>query len=368
MADWLMRFSKKEAFPGIERRRRGDQFASHARKLFDLTNISVETIQSCILLGTICYADAQPKSETLYYSVAIRLALILDIPRRQCTDEIERQVNLRNEETFLSLHNGAKITASPHGRGVWAEMAVLSQIWAQIHELNKQSVGENMDSNALNHTVDDLARQLYRWAAALPSTLQETAENLQRYTALGLGNAFAALHLGYHYYFEVLFYRFLAKSAGSDPANPSIRGYRRQCEEHALAFCDLLYRSRATDQCQCLYGMVGHMLVVTSTIYIHILLFSDQEEQVSLARQRLALNFKILTDLQSFWVTLDVALSRLQVFHNACNRSIDESFRMDQWMLTFILEHGSSVTERTFPGSPSLPGTLQGWYAQEFTS
>lgn len=300
------------------------------------------------------------------YMIDIWSSIGLNLPRQLSFRECRPLP--ADEETFLSLRDGAKLTASPHGRGLWAEMAVLSQIWAQIHELNKQSVGANMDSDALNHTVDDLARQLYSWAAALPSTLQETAENLQRYTALGLGNAFAALHLGYHYYFEVLFYRFLAKGAGSDPENPSIRGYRRQCEEHALAFCDLLYRTRAIDQCQCLYGMVGHMLVVTSTIYIHILLFSDQEEQVSLARQRLALNFEVLTDLQSFWATLDVALSRLQVFHNACNRSIDESFRMDQWMLTFILEHGSSVTERTFPDSPGLPGTLQGWYAQEFTS
>jgi hypothetical protein len=111
--------------------------------------------------------------------------------------------------------------------------------------------------------------------------------------------------------------------------------------------------------------MVGHMLVVTSTIYIHMLLFSDDEARIKLARQRLGQNFEILTELQIFWVTLDVALSRLQVFHNACTRSIDESFRMDQWMLKFILEHGSSVMERPVLEGGS-PDTLRNWFLQTF--
>jgi hypothetical protein len=119
--------------------------------------------------------------------------------------------------------------------------------------------------------------------------------------------------------------------------------------------------------------MVGHMLVVTSTVYIHMLLFSeDDEAKTRLARQRLAQNFEILTELQTFWVTLDVALSRLQVFHNACRRSIDESFRMDRWMLAFILEHGSSIVERPIDGfeggegEGDSPGTLRNWFLRTF--
>ncbi|KAL4888882.1 hypothetical protein BDV59DRAFT_210654 [Aspergillus ambiguus] len=392
------RFSGSKTFSDVDRRRRGDQFAARARTLLDLTDISVQTIQSCILLGTISYSHSQTQSEALYYSVAIRLALILDLPQRVCEKEIERQVNLRiwaslhmidiwssiglnlprqlgfkecyplptDEETFLSLRDSTALPANNLQRGLWAEMVVLSQIWAQIHELNKRSVSKDMESVILSREVDDLAQQLYGWAAALPLTLQETPENLQRYTRLGLGNAFAALHLGYHYYFEVLFYQFLARTSSSHQENTFTRAHRAQCEKHALEFCDLLYRCRAMDKCQCLYVMVGHMLVVTSTVYIHILLFSDCSKQVSLARQRLARNFEILTELQSFWLTLDVALSRLQIFHNACNRSIDETFRMDQWMLTFILEHGSSVAERFLPEPGNSSDTLQAWYTQEF--
>ncbi|KAL4914637.1 hypothetical protein BDW62DRAFT_213287 [Aspergillus aurantiobrunneus] len=390
------RFSDHPLFAGVDRRRRGDKYAERARKLLDLTHISVTTIQACILLATLCFSDSQTQSEALYYAVAVRLALILDLPRRPCDDEVERQVNLRiwwslymidiwssmglnlprqldfvqsyslptNEEVFLSLHRGAT-TEDVYRPGLWSEMVILARLWARIHQLNKASVNSLVDYYSLSVSVDSLSRELQGWADVLPPYLQETPENLARYASLGLGNAFAALHLGYHYYNEVLFYQFLARSP--DPEHhQSITRCRAQCEEHALAFCNLLYRCRSTQQpqCQCLYVMVGHMLVVTSTVYIHMLLFSGEEARVKLARQRLSQNFEILTELQRYWVPLDVALSRLQVFHNACTRSIDESFRMDQWMLTFILEHGSSVMERPLDGDS--PDMLRNWFLQTF--
>jgi hypothetical protein len=99
------------------------------------------------------------------------------------------------------------------------------------------------------------------------------------------------------------------------------------------------------------------MLGVNSTIYIHVLLFSEDQEQVKMVRYRLARNFGILTELlQAFWAALDVALSRLQTFHNACIQLIERSFCMDRWLLKFILEHGSSITERPLPSAISDEG------------
>ncbi|KAL2832331.1 hypothetical protein BJY01DRAFT_260239 [Aspergillus pseudoustus] len=413
------RFSDNHIFTGVDRRRRGDRYAERARKLLDLTDISVRTIQACILLGTVCFSDSQTKSESLHYSIAVRLALILDLPNRQWEDQVERQVNLRiwwslymidiwssaglnlprqldfvethhtlptSEDIFLSLRSGAVV--ADERPGLWSEMVLLARIWARIHHLNKASVTSNslIDSQSLTATVDALAQELRDWSENLHPSLEETPENLDRFNALGLGNAFAALHLGYHYYNEVLFYQFLARSP-EDPTS-KVEQYRSQCDAHALAFCNLLYRCRQpTDnnknnnntlhhhqpqkkaqQQQCQYVMVGHMLVVTSTVYIHMLLFSEDEGKIKLARQRLAQNFEILTELQTFWVTLDVALSRLQVFHNACTRSIDESFRMDQWMLKFILEHGSSVVERPMDADEDgdSPGALRSWFLRTF--
>ncbi|KAL2795232.1 hypothetical protein BJX66DRAFT_337233 [Aspergillus keveii] len=394
------RFSGNCIFDGVDRRRRGDQYAERARKWLDLTDISVATIQACILLGTVSFSDSQTKSESLYYSVAVRLALILDLPNRQCEDQVERQVNLRiwwslymidiwssaglnlprqldfvesyplptSEDIFLSLQSGTM--GAEDGPGLWSEMVILARIWARIHNLNKASVNSLIDYESLTVAVGGLAEELNDWSSNLHPSLRETPENLERYNALGLGNAFAALHLGYHYYNEVLFYQFLARNPDPEHTSPKIQTYRSQCDAHALAFCTLLYtcRSTSTLKHQCQYVMVGHMLVVTSTVYIHMLLFSeDDEAKTRLARRRLAQNFEILTELQTFWVTLDVALSRLQVFHNACRRSIDESFRMDRWMLAFILEHGSSVAERPIGSDEGdSPGTLRNWFLRTF--
>lgn len=247
-------------------------------------------------------------------------------------------------------------------------MVILARIWARIHQVNTASVDGRIEHGSLVELVDSLAQELETWAHSLPSYLRESRHNLEHYASLGLGNAFAALHLGYHYYHEVLFYQFLAKNDVSlhSHSNAAAR-YQSRCEQHALAFCDLLYQCRALDRhaCQCRYVMVGHMLVVTSTVYIHRLLFSKNEATVRLVRQRLAQNFEILTELQTFWAPLDVALSRLQVFHNACTRSIDESFRMDQWMLKFILEHGRWVIERPV-SQKNASDTLYTWFSETF--
>lgn len=236
--------------------------------------------------------------------------------------------------------------------------------------------------------VDNLSQKLDRWSESLPCFLKETTENLNHYVSIGLGTAFAALHLGFHYYSEVLFYQFLA-AANEDqsstltvsPAAP----YAERCTQHALAFYDVLYAcDAATEGRECLYIMLGHMLVVTSTVYVHMLLFNNpMSDSVPIARERLKQNFELLTKLQSYWTTLDASLSRLKTFHRACLKSIENSFRMDHWMLKFILEYGASVPEKfDEPGSRNegrisvsnpvqietalTPETLQHWYLQTF--
>ncbi|KAF7592257.1 hypothetical protein BBP40_000459 [Aspergillus hancockii] len=369
------RFSQNKIFARVERRRRGDNYAAYARCLLDLNDISVQTVQACILLGTVCFSESNTKSEALYYSIATRLACILDLPKRTCKHEIERQVNLRvwwslymidiwssmglnlprqlefvetfplpmNETTFLAL-SGLRSTADARSQGLWSEMAMLTRIWAEIHQLNKATVEGRIGSRELETGTDRLSHALQSWSDGLPQNLKENQDNLERYARLGLGNAYAALHLGFHFYHEVLYYQFLGDTGQAE--TESVQRYRSQCQKHAFAFCDLLYRCRALEQCQAQYAMVAHMLVVTSTIYIHVLLFSEEEEKIRMVRHRLVRNFEICSVLQTFWAPLDVALSRLQTFHSTCKQSIDRSFCMDGWLLKFIIEHGSSITER----------------------
>lgn len=53
------------------------------------------TVQACVLLGTICFAEAEAGAEALYYSIANRLALMLDLLHKPTETELERQANLR---------------------------------------------------------------------------------------------------------------------------------------------------------------------------------------------------------------------------------------------------------------------------------
>ena len=301
----------------------------------------------------------------------------LQIPRQMHRSD---HIALPMEESLFFGLSADSSSFNSSSSSIWAEMVHLAHIWAEIHDLNKAAVGGSMEPEPLRHAVETLSNKLNSWSSSLQPHLKATKENLERYSLLGLGSALAALHLGYHYYNEVLFYQLLAENV--EQSSESTALYRENCKAHASQFCDLLYTCNMTPGCECFYIMVGHMLVVSSTVYIHTLLFGTVEEQIIIARKRLEQNFEILTQLQSYWVKLDDSLSRLKAFHNACISSVESSFYMDRWMLSFILEHGTKVYEKfdhdgsspsvqhsmTSSKSPSPDLTLQDWYSLTFPS
>ena len=167
------RFSEAPELNAIKPRHRGKEYGVEASNLLDMTDISVKTIQACVLLGTISFAGRRLQSEALYYSIANRLALILGLPHRPAATVIERQVNLRiwwtlymidiwsstglhlprqigfsehtplpcEEPLFLRFH--ASTQAPDHALlvpGIWGEMVHLAHIWTEIHEVDRKSV------------------------------------------------------------------------------------------------------------------------------------------------------------------------------------------------------------------------------------
>jgi len=92
-----IRFSTSTSLAHTEPRYRGSEFVEKAKILLNMTEISVTTIQACVLLGTISFSESKSEAEALYYAVANRLAFILDLLHRPVADEIERQVNLRSK-------------------------------------------------------------------------------------------------------------------------------------------------------------------------------------------------------------------------------------------------------------------------------
>jgi hypothetical protein len=172
--------------------------------------------------------------------------------------------------------------------------------------------------------------------------MHDTPENLNTYASQGLGRLFVAVYLGYYHFGQLLFYQFLHQDQRSSGGN----NLANKCKAHAASLCNMVYVAHSTPGCEVWYNMVGHILVIASTVQIHTLLFGSDEAEISVARARLERNFEILTRLRSYWPMLDMCFARLQIFHEVCRKSMDTSFRMDQWMLKFLSEFAEPIEEK----------------------
>lgn len=76
---------------------RSKGYSRERAKLLDLEDISLTTIQACVLLGSISITDGKSGAESVYYSVASRMALPLDLANKPTQDSIEEEVNKRGK-------------------------------------------------------------------------------------------------------------------------------------------------------------------------------------------------------------------------------------------------------------------------------
>lgn len=255
---------------------------------------------------------------------------------------------------FLRLKPGQFLSPSlsniPAAGPLLAEMIKLNRILIQVNNLNTQTVNCPLSPVELETRVSTLSNTLSSWHAALPPSMHDTPENLAHWASLGLGRIFVAVYLGYYHFGQLLFYQFLHGDALSTVL--SAKYYAQRCKSFAEALCSIVYASHSTPGCDVQYTMVGHILVISSTIQIHTLLFSEDDNQISAARSRLERNFEILMKLRDVWPTLDVSFTRLRAFHKACRDSMDESFRLDVWMLRFLSEFAVVVDDKEVVMSP----------------
>ncbi len=101
--DLQRRFSTNRALLAVNPRERGRAFAEESRSLLSLRDVSLTTVQACILLGSISQTDGEAAAESMYYSVACRTAKILDLANRPTSNKIEREVNLRGEFSYTCI-------------------------------------------------------------------------------------------------------------------------------------------------------------------------------------------------------------------------------------------------------------------------
>ena len=262
------------------------------------------------------------------------------------TDNLQLPID---EVAFLNLHRGHSLPTGfdlplSQASSLLAQMTKLNRILMEIYSLNERTVSGSLSGVILENQVMDLSNALDEWHSSIPPFMHDTASNLQRYASQGLGRMFVAVYLGYYHFGQLLFYQFLHGDCHSTVL--SAKFYAEKCKTHAKSLCETVYTAHSVPGCDVEYNMVGHILVIASTVQIHTLLFGDNEAQIAAARRRLERNFEILSQLRTYWPTLDICFTRLQAFHKACRSSMDESFRLDKWMLRFLSEFAEPVDDK----------------------
>lgn len=230
-----------------------------------------------------------------------------------------------------------------------AHWKFLDQRLSQIDEVNTKAVSHELHGPELLQTVESISLEMELWASSLPDRMRNSTENLAYWTEQGFGHIFVLLHVQYLHFSQLLFYQFLHRSTDSTATDhPSVAFQNAQkCRRHATDLCNLIHLARENSLTDPLYSIVGHVLTIASTVQLHILLFSNDTNEIQDARQLLERNFEFLTILRTYWSCLDASFSRFDAFHRACLRRQDDShFQMDRWMLKFMLEFAEPVNDR----------------------
>ncbi|KAF4975307.1 hypothetical protein FDECE_18588 [Fusarium decemcellulare] len=365
IASLSARFSSHLTFSGIDPWERGRPYAKEAENLLDLHDTSLTTIQACILLASHCVADGEPVTESVYYAIACRMAMLLDLPNAPVKTSIERELNNRvwwslvtsdtwlsaafclprairprqevslpiGEWTFAQLGAGdpvddnlsrpeTSLESAESSFPVLPHMIKLNQVLSEINSFCATVVAEEIHGESLDVSIQHLSSTLDSWYSDLPVRMQYSEGNLQHWINQGLGPKFVCLHINYYNAGQRLFYQFLQHSQVSN-----------ECDSSAIT----TYHQ---------YAGRCHMLVIASTVQLHTLLFSMDEGEIQGAKRRLERNFEMLIDIYTYWPVVYTSFSRLKAFHNACLKSKESSFRLDRWMLQFILEFSKPVDER----------------------
>ncbi|PVH84960.1 hypothetical protein DL98DRAFT_568590 [Cadophora sp. DSE1049] len=230
---------------------------------------------------------------------------------------------LLDEEDFLAL----RLKLPRHG--IWTQMAKTIDLFREILDViirlgTGRTLATQMDE------VNRLADRLDRWEYELPPVLKYSSDNFEYFRSVGFGKTFLAMHIGYHHYRQLLYFPFL------DPRNDDRLAF--ECKKHAMMVSEI-----ASKGGQLVYYIIGHILVVSSSVHLHTLLLGGGD--VDRARLCLLSNFDILMKLKRYWPVIVSAVGRLRTFQNHCQLSPLSSFLLDDWMWKFLMEQSAVLGE-----------------------
>ncbi|KIW52211.1 hypothetical protein PV05_07872 [Exophiala xenobiotica] len=334
-------------------RGQGSSWAAESKRLLqaDISNICLENIQACILVAMLSVGHGDSASEALFFRIATALAEIMSLnspfPEGSVIDrEIRRRVwwslymtdmwcisgqglhsQLKgvkakielpiNDRTFMSLHSEQLAIVDPLDHGIWAQMITLVPLFGPIHNINRLAANGETHTINLDQQVEQLAGNLEDWKQKLPIDAQMNHENLRRQQKRGLGGLLISIHLAYHHYATLLYFRYLEVQL---PRSASDRTYITR---------------------------------FSSSVLVHTLLFGDLD-QLETASRELNTNFEALMELSQYWPAISAMIERLLVFQDMCLLSTESgTHKLDGWMLRFLIEHSLDIEAKKMQVNPS---------------
>ncbi|KAF2012973.1 hypothetical protein BU24DRAFT_262237 [Aaosphaeria arxii CBS 175.79] len=385
------RFSTHPIFASVDPWDRGRPYREETKRLLDLENTSLVSIQACMLLVANASVEGDPNTESVYHTIAARMASLLDLPTMPTKSLLEQEINRRvwwsiiasetwssaihslprllkprdtvplpmAEHQFCSLDPDVPIppldspayetvAGSGDRHSLLAQMIRLNLLLYDIILLNARVVAEQAQGAVSQGLDSNLVQDLHNWVNNLPPLLQYSQENVAHWVQSGLGSTFLIMHINYNHAGQLLFYQHLHSAQQEQDALGAYKAQTlaQKCKQHATDLCELIYQAKQRPETVVLYPLAGHILSLASTIHIHTLLFAVDESEISLAKLRLERNFEIISSMNRYWPMTHKTVKRLQHFHNACLRSQDDSFRLDTWMLQFLLGFTKDMEDR----------------------
>ncbi|KAJ6032846.1 uncharacterized protein N7446_008860 [Penicillium canescens] len=384
------RFSNQPHYHDIARGQRGKLGASAVESLIQqyITTPSLETVQALILIGYYYGGEGNTKAKHIYSGLARLHAEALGMPDIPNGATIMRQEEYRR--TWLSVHIASHWTATDmsiesvsftHGPeytplevddvafasldpdppqttspcNMWAQMAKTLEIFNKTSALLRRLSQSLIPFSDYCMEATKLENSLDEWEQNLPPNLQYNMENILSSVKNRLGRTFLAMHIGRHHFRQMLFFPFL--DARSNRNTPNFPQGAAQCKQSANTVSEIIKHSTDIEGCDLNYFIYGHIAVISSCVHLHALLFSDNAEELAIARQRLVSNFEYLMRIKSYWPVVDHSVARLRKFQNSCQDAISDPFVLDNWMSRFLTEHSSDLSERQMPATQPEAGT-----------
>lgn len=85
---------------------RGKPYAEETERLLNLHDTSLTSLQACVLLGIVAQTLGEPSTESNFYALAYRMALILDLPNAFATSLLEKEIPIRGMPLEFGMVEG----------------------------------------------------------------------------------------------------------------------------------------------------------------------------------------------------------------------------------------------------------------------